>query len=192
MQRHSITYLIRTAALLLSCFFVLAACENDQREVDKLFSRKVMLEEAIQIESYLSEKGIVKAKLTSPYMLRRTADSAYMEFPRSLHVDFYDTTSRIESILDARYAKYFEFERKVLLRDSVVVISMLNGDTLRTSELWWDQNKQEFYTTKPARIHQRTQTLHAAQGLRAAQNLTWKEFYQATGHFLTSDSTFMQ
>lgn len=190
MQRHSKTYLLRTAALLLSCFFVLTACENDQREVDNLFSKKVLLEEAIQIESYLSEKGIVKAKLTSPYMLRRTGDSAYMEFPKALHVDFYDTTSRIESILDARYAKYFEFERKVLLRDSVVVISMINGDTLRTSELWWDQNKQEFYTTAPARIHQRTQTLNAAQGLRAAQNLTWKEFYQASGHFMTSDSTF--
>ncbi len=63
---------------------------------------------------------------------------------------------------------------KVLLRDSVVVISVLNGDTLRTSELWWDQNKQEFYTTAPARIHQRAQTLHAQQGLRAAQNLSWK------------------
>jgi LPS export ABC transporter protein LptC len=192
MQRLSLTYFLRTAALFLGCCFVLAACENDQQEVDKLFSRKIMLEEAKQVESYLSEKGIVKAKLTSPYMLRRTADSAYMEFPRSLHVDFYDSTSRIESILDARYAKYFEYERKVLLRDSVVVISMVNGDTLRTSELWWDQNKQEFYTNVPTRIHQRTQTLHAAAGLKAAQNLTWKEFYQATGRFLTSDSTFMQ
>ncbi|WP_315818713.1 LPS export ABC transporter periplasmic protein LptC [Paraflavitalea speifideaquila] len=125
-------------------------------------------------------------------MLRRTTDSAYMEFPKTLHVDFYDTTSRIESILDARYAKYFVNERKVLLRDSVVVISMVNGDTLRTSELWWDQNKQEFYTNVPTRIHQRTQTLHAGAGLKAAQNLTWKEFYQATGRFLTSDSTFIQ
>lgn len=192
MQRHSSTYFLRTAALLLGCFFVLTACENDQQEVDNLFKKKIMLEEATQIESYLSEKGIVKARLTSPYMLRRQADSAYMEFPKTLHVDFYDTTSRIESILDARYAKYFEYDHKILLRDSVVVINTVNGDTLRTSELWWDQNKEEFYTTAPARIHQRTQTMFAREGLRAAQNLSWKEFNKASGHFLTTDSTFMQ
>lgn len=192
MQRLRTTYFLRAAALVLSCCFVLAACENDQQEVDNLFRKKILLEEAIQIESYLSEKGIVKAKLTAPYMLRRQADSAYMEFPRSLHVDFYDSTTRIESILDARYAKYFEYDRKILLRDSVVVINTINGDTLRTSELWWDQNKEEFYTTAPARIYQRTQTMYAAGGLRAAQNLSWKQFNQASGHFLTNDSTLMQ
>lgn len=192
MQRHTITYFLRTAALLLGCFFVLTACENDQQEVDKLFTRKIMLEEARQIESFLSEKGVVKARLTAPFMQRRAIDSAYMEFPKSLHVDFYDSTTKIESTLDARYAKYFQYESKILLRDSVVVINVANGDTLRTSELWWDQNKQEFYTTAPSRIHQRTQTMFARQGLRAAQNLTWKEFNQASGTFLTSDSTFMQ
>ena len=190
MQWHNSTYFLRIAALLLSCFFLITACENDQREVDNLFTRKVMLEEAQQIQSYYSEKGIVKAKLTAPFMLRRTQDSVYMEFPKSLHVDFYDTLSNIETILDARYAKYFEYDRKILLRDSVVVINLKNGDTLRTSELWWDQNKQEFYTTAPARINQRTQTMFAQNGLRAAQDLSWKEFNQARGTFLSSDSTF--
>lgn len=192
MQSLFKTYFFRAAALVLGCCFVLAACENDQQEVDNLFRKRIMLEEAKQIESYLSEKGVVKAKLTSPYMLRRQADSAYMEFPQTLHVDFYDSTTRIESILDARYAKYFEYERKILLRDSVVVINTVNGDTLHTSELWWDQNKEEFYTTAPARIYQRTQIMYAAKGLRAAQNLTWKEFNGASGQFLTTDSTFMQ
>jgi LPS export ABC transporter protein LptC len=189
MQWHNSTYYLRTAALLLGCFFLITACENDQQEVDNLFTRKVMLEEAHQIQSYYSEKGIVKAKLSAPLMLRRTQDSIYMEFPKSLHVDFYDTLTNIETILDARYAKYFEYDRKILLRDSVVVINLKNGDTLRTSELWWDQNKQEFYTTAPARINQRTQRMFARQGLRAAQDLSWKEFNQASGDFLSSDST---
>ncbi|MBO9566881.1 MAG: LPS export ABC transporter periplasmic protein LptC [Niastella sp.] len=193
MQALRTAYLFRAAALLMSCCFVLTACENDQQEVDNLFKKEIRLEEAKQIESYLSEKGVVKAKLVSPFMLRRTGDdSAYMEFPKTLHVDFYDTTSRIESILDARYAKYFERERKILLRDSVVVINTVNGDTLRTSELWWDQNKEEFYTTAPARILQRTQTMFAAGGLKAAQNLSWKQFNQASGTFVTTDSTLMQ
>lgn len=192
MQRHSLTYYFRMAALLLGGCFAMMACGNDQQEVDRLFSRKTMMEEATDITSYLSEKGVVKAKLTSPFMLRRPVDSAYMEFPKSLHVDFYDSLSRIESILDARYAKYFQYDAKVLLRDSVVVINMVNGDTLRTSELWWDQNKQEFYTTAPARIFQRTQRMYAQQGLRAAQNLSWKEFNKASGIVQTTDTSLMQ
>jgi LPS export ABC transporter protein LptC len=191
MQWHNSTYFLRAAALLMSCCFLMIACENDQREVDNLFTRKVTLEEATNIQSYYSEKGIVKAKLSAPLMLRRTQDSVYMEFPKSLHVDFYDTLSTIETILDARYAKYFEYDRKILLRDSVVVINIKSGDTLRTSELWWDQNKQEFYTTKPAHLNQRTQSIFAQQGLRAAQDLSWKEFNQASGNFLTSDSTLL-
>jgi LPS export ABC transporter protein LptC len=178
----------RIAALLMGCFFVLTACENDQREVDQLFSQEIKYEEAFKMESYLSEGGIVKAKLTSPYMKRREFDSAYMEFPKTLHVDFYDSTSKVETVLDARYAKYFQYEQKILLRDSVVVISHKNGDTLRTNELWWDQNKQEFYTTARALILQRGQHMNAKAGLRAAQDLSWYDFYDANGVMLVPAS----
>jgi LPS export ABC transporter protein LptC len=192
MRWHNITYSLRTAALLLSCFFVVAACENDQQEIDNLFTRKVMLEEAHQIESYYSDAGLVKAKLTAPLMLRRQQDSAYMEFPKTLHVDFYDDSTRIETILDARYAKYYEYDRKILLRDSVVVINIRTGDTLRTPELWWDQNKQEFYTNKPSHIHKPTERIFARSGLRAAQNLSWYDFYDASGQVQTPNDILPQ
>src|SRR5690349_18411080 len=177
MQSTSIRYYFFAAALLMGCFFVFSSCENDEKEVDALFKKKAAVEEAKNIESYLSQSGVVKAKLTSPYMLRvqqvqSQADTPYMEFPRTLHVDFYDDSTVIESTLDAKYAKYVEFNHKVLLRDSVLVQSIKNGDTLRTQELWWDQDKQEFYTDKPAHVYQRDKIIFAKDGLRAAQNLS--------------------
>ncbi|MFT3825962.1 MAG: LPS export ABC transporter periplasmic protein LptC [Chitinophagaceae bacterium] len=174
-------YSFRTAALLLGCCLLIQSCENDPQVVDNLFRKQVAVEEAFKVESYMSQDGKVKAKLTAPYMLRSQSDSAYLEFPRTVHVDFYKDSVTIESVLDARYAKYLEFMSKVLLRDSVVVINRITGDTLRTEELWWDQNKQEFYTDKPARINQRMGTSFAKTGLRAAQNLNWYEFYTNTG-----------
>jgi hypothetical protein len=136
----------------MGCFFVFSSCGNDKKDVDALFVKKAAVEEARNVESYLSQAGIVKAKLTSPYMLRVQAqsqvDSPYMEFPRTLHVDFYDDSTVIESTLDAKYAKYVEFNHKVLLRDSVLVQSIKNGDTLRTQELWWDEDKQEVRSVK--------------------------------------------
>jgi len=188
MQSTSITYYFITAALLMGCFFVFTSCENDEAEVDKFFKKKVAVEEAKNVESYLSQAGTVKAKLTSPYMLRVQADSPYMEFPRTMHVDFYNDSTVIESTVDARYAKYVEFDHKVLLRDSVLVQSIKNGDTLRTQELWWDQDKKEFYTDKPAHVYQRDKIIFAKNGLRAAQDLTSYTFYSSSGPMLVPNN----
>lgn len=173
-------YSLLVAAFLGSCFFI-SACENDINEVDDQFKKKIAVEEAFSVESYLSQEGKVKAKLVAPYMKRYMADSPYIEFPRSLHVDFYNDSIQLESTLDALYARHMEFERKVLLKDSVVVINKLKGDTLRTSELWWDQNLQEFYTDKTAYIYQKTGYSIARKGLRAKQDFSEWWQYEASG-----------
>lgn len=172
-----------TAALLTGCFFV--SCENDIKEVDKLMKKNAAVDEAINVTSYMSQNGQMKAKLTSPFMLRHQQDSAYMEFPRTLHVDFYNDSTIIESILDSKYARYREYEKKVFLRDSVVVINIIKKDTLKTDELWWDQNKEEFYTDKHVEIRQPDKTIYGT-GLRAGQDFSWYDIYHITGVVLTS------
>lgn len=188
--RH--TKYLFAAALFMGCFFVLAGCENDPEVVKNLFTKKVGIEEADQVVSYLSQDGYVKAKLSAPYMKRfLQTDSSYLEFPRTLHVDFYDSLGTRESYLDADYGKYFEQDRKVLLEDSVLVINIKNGDTLRTQKLWWDQNKSEFYTDDTAYIYQPDKVILAAKGLQASQNLTNIKFFYSSGVLAVpkSDST---
>jgi LPS export ABC transporter protein LptC len=177
-------------ALAMGCF-CMSACENDVKKVDELLRKKTGVEEATKIESFLSQDGTMKAKLTAPYMLRYIVDSPYIEFPRTLHVDFYDDTAKVESTLDARYAKYTESERKVYLRDSIRVINILKGDTLKTQELWWDQNKQEFYTDKDVEIREKTRTIYG-KGLRAAQNFSEYTIYKIYGTVLTSSSGILE
>ncbi len=48
----------------------------------------------------MSENAKVKAKLTAPYMRRSEMDSPYVEFPNTLHVDFYNDSLKIESVMD--------------------------------------------------------------------------------------------
>src|SRR5689334_14359384 len=171
MQSKRTTYYFFAAALLVGFVSMLSSCENDPKVVDDLYKKQIAIEEGKNIESYMSQQGKVKAKLTAPYMLRYQADSPYIEFPRTLHVDFYDDSTEIESTLDARYSKYVEYDHKVLLRDSVLVLNIKNGDTLKTQELWWDQDKQEFYTSKPANIFQPDKIIFAKYGLKATQDL---------------------
>src|SRR5687767_9462033 len=92
-------YAIFMAAFITSCLFV--ACENDIKEVDELLRKQTGVEEATDITSYMSQQGLIKAKLRAPYMLRYQSDSPYVEFPRTMHVDIFDDSTKIESTVDA-------------------------------------------------------------------------------------------
>ena len=182
-MRCLLRYVMMPAAFLISCLFV--SCENDIKDVNEFMKKQTGIEEAKDVTSYMSQQGLVKAKLRSPYMLRYQADSPYVEFPRTLHVDFFDDSTKIESTVDALYARYREYESKVLLRDSVVVINIEKGDTLRTNELWWDQTTEEFYTDKPVRIYQKDKTIFG-KGLKAKQDFSSYDIFDITGTVLTS------
>lgn len=179
--RRSVHLTIPYSALLLIPFF-LSSCENDPEEVKRLTEKVELREEAKTIESYLSQEGVMKAKLIAPLMYRYQRDTVYTEFPNSLHVDFYGDSVKIESWLTAKYGIYYDNLNKVFLRDSVTVINM-EGDTLRTPELWWDQNSQKFYTDKPARLDGKDKHLTGTQGLEATQDLKIIQFKYPIGPF---------
>lgn len=160
--------LIMAAALMIG----LAACSNSEEEIDAATGKRVTIEKAVRLDSYMSQEGKAKARLTAPVMFRYQLtypDTPYMEFPKTLHVDFFDDSTQLESTLDARYAKYFENQKKVYLRDSIVAINKIKGDTLYCEDLWWDQNLEEFYTLKPVRIRTKTEIINGT-GMRADKN----------------------
>jgi len=181
-------YFLYAAALLTSCCFV-CSCENTQEEIDALTKTKVMQEEATGILGYLSQDGKMKANLTAPLMLRVMADTQYVEFPRSLHVDFYDDSTKIETWLDSKYGKYFENYNKVYLRDSVVVIT-IKGDTLRCHNLWWDQNKGIFFTDSVATYRSPGNDITGGKGMEATQDLKTVKFKFPLGTVQINESGF--
>ncbi|MEI6947458.1 LPS export ABC transporter periplasmic protein LptC [Paraflavisolibacter sp. H34] len=167
------------AAILGSCLFVWG-CENDPAEVNAWNEKKVMLEEAKKVEAIFSQEGNLKAQLTAPRMLRYQADTVYVEFPNTLHVNFYDSSGKLESQLDARYGKYFESRNRVFLRDSVVAYN-IKGDTVRSPELWWDQNTKKFYTDKTVRITQADKRIVGGKGFEAEQDMSAYDIMEPTG-----------
>jgi LPS export ABC transporter protein LptC len=160
-------------AALIGCFFF-CACENKMEDVDRFSKKEVSVEEGTNIESYLSNGGVLRAKLTAPLLLRHQAEVPRVEFTRSLHVDFYDSLKQVESQLFAKYGEYKENENKVFLRDSVVVFNV-KGDTLKTSQLYWDQSKQIFYNEVPTLVIQgrNQQRIISQKGIVADQNFKW-------------------
>lgn len=181
------------AAILPGCFFVYG-CENDVNEVRELGRKRANVEEGRNIESWLSMNGRMRAHLTAPILLRSQTDSGQRsEFPQSLHVDFYnDSTKQIESQLFAKYGNYMETQAKVYLRDSVVIFNT-KGDTLFAEDMYWDQNTQEFYTNRRATVVRdfgRTR-FTPLKGLRAVQDFSKVSFFeiQNGSYFFIPDST---
>lgn len=151
-------------------FVLLSSCENTDKEIQEMNSRGLGVEEIKNADINYTIGGKAKAKLLSPLMLRVQMNVPYVEFPNTLHVDFFNDTAGVDSRLDARYGKYLELESKVFLKDSVVVINVL-GDTLYCDELWWDRSRvgSEFYTDKPVRIRRKMEVINGT-GMQAAQD----------------------
>ena len=160
-------------------FFI--GCENSDKELKDFNSRALGIEEAKNVDVNYTIGGRIKARLLSPVMLRVQDTMPYVEFPKTMHVDFYNLDTVIESKLDARYGKYYEAQSKVFLKDSVRVINV-KGDTLYCDELWWDRNRTgtEFYTDKPVKIRTRTETLNGI-GMESGQDFKNYHIIQVTG-----------
>lgn len=176
---------------LLSSVFFFSSCENDLEDVNRDNSPKPNVEEAYNIQSFLSQNGNLRAKLVSPFMLRYAMDTSYLEFPKTLHVNFFDSLDNVESQVDALYGKYFETRSQVYLRDSVVVFNV-KGDTLRTPDLWWDQNSKKFYTDKFIRLRTKDKRLYGGKGFQADQDLNNWTIFQPTGILIVPDSMMAQ
>jgi hypothetical protein len=158
-------------------------CENKQKDIDTWTKKVSLTEEAVNIESMLSQNGQLRATLKAPLMRRVFEDTVYAEFPKTLHCDFYNANNQVESSLDCKYGKYFENLGKVYLRDSVVVITV-KGDTLKSPDLWWDQNLKKFYTDKYATYHAPGKQLYGTIGLEATQDLSSIIFKRPVGTIL--------
>jgi len=177
-----------TKLWVIGCF-LLFACENDTKKIKELTETVVMKEEAVDVDSWMSQDGKMKARLKAPLMVRVTADTLYVEFPKGLHVDFYNDTAGIDTRLDSRYGKYYETLNKVYLRDSVLVVTV-KGDTLKSPDLWWDQNSKMFYTDKVAIYHGIGKSITGGKGLTATQDLSSVIFNQPFGTVQTSQNGF--
>ncbi len=162
-------------AVFTGCFF-LVGCEDMLSEGHAKFNQKdIAREEGKDVVITYSVSGKKKAILKGPVMYRIQDTVPYVEFPKNIHVDFFDVQDSLDSKLDAKYATYKESQSKVFLRDSVRIINA-KGDTLYCDELYWDRNHTgaEFYTDKKVRIRRKMEIIDGI-GMEARQD--FKEWY---------------
>ncbi len=184
------SFLIKTA-FITGCFFI-SSCENSLDQLNQFSSKRTGIEEAKGVKIIYSIGDKTISRITAPLMLRHQEVIPFIEFTKTIHADFFDDSLRIESKMDAHYARYTGSESKVFLKDSVVVFNT-KGDTLYCNELYWDRKRpgQEFYTDKPVRIRTKTQIIDG-DGLDAPQDFKSWHIINGRGIVRVSSTEFPQ
>jgi LPS export ABC transporter protein LptC len=107
-----------------------------------------------------SEDGKVKVRIYATEFVRNDfAKPPYTDIRKGLRMEFFDDSLQLESTLTAKYARFYEEKKSVLIRDSIIVRTK-KQEEIRTEELVWNQNIKKIYTEKPVQITTPTQVMY--------------------------------
>ncbi len=172
-----------TLNLIQGILFVLVfcGCRNDPQEIESLVGKQTLQEDKAEDVVFIySEEGKVKNRLFAKEFIRNeVAKPPYIDMRKGLKIESFNDSTEVESTLTARYARYYEQQGNVVIRDSIVVVNK-KGDMLTTEELVWNQKLKKFFTEKPVRIKTPTQIIHG-NGLEANEDFTWYQINNIKG-----------
>lgn len=173
-----------TRTLLPGIVFLMiftASCKNDPKEIDRLVNKNTIQEDiAHDVTIIFSKNGNTTARLYAKEFIRNEiAKPPFTDLKKGIKIEFFDDSLRVESTLTALYARYYEQQGNILIRDSIVVVNK-KGERLQTQELIYNQSIKKFYTEKFVRIHTLTQVMFG-DGLEANEDFTWYEIKHPKG-----------
>lgn len=132
-------------ALAVTMFF---SCESNFKKVQKLNQKSFAPSgQADTINLVYTDSGKVKAILISPKMIDYgTLENPYTEFPKGIKVTLLNENNQ-KSFVDADYAVSYKKTNLIDLQGNVKITSS-NGAVLETSQLYYDQKNEWFFTEK--------------------------------------------
>ncbi|NLA15001.1 MAG: LPS export ABC transporter periplasmic protein LptC [Bacteroidales bacterium] len=138
----------------LAAMFV--SCKNRVTTVGSLHNPDSIPTQKVEnMEGWQVEDGIVRGRLTAPYMEKYTrGDDPYEVFPHSFLVEAYTPEGEMETIITADRAMHRTGEEQIWVATGHVVIkNLLKEQTMETDTLYWDQQKKTIYTHCYVRLY---------------------------------------
>jgi LPS export ABC transporter protein LptC len=157
--------------LIIPGVFCIVACENDIEIINSLTNTNNLPElKGKKVETLYSDSGKVKMQLNADEILQfGKAERPYIEFPKGIHVIFFDDSLKVESEIIADYAKYFTDEKLWEARGNVIALNNTSGEKLNTEELFWDETQQRIYSNSFSRIENKDGVFYGQKGFETNQ-----------------------
>jgi LPS export ABC transporter protein LptC len=136
---------ISVMALAVTLLF---ACESNFSQIQKInISEMMPTGDADSIHLKYSDSGVVKSILKAPKMLDFGAvNYPFTEFPKGIHLTLLDEKNQA-SFVEAQYSITHKETGIIDLRNNVRLTSP-QGQVLETSQLYYDQKNEWFFTEK--------------------------------------------
>ena len=158
--------------LIFSWLFT--ACENDIEKINFLSNSNDYPDVIVHdIETIYSDSAKVKVKMIAKVLKQyNNAEKPYSEFPKGIHVFFFDDSLQLESEIKANYAIYYNEEKLWHAKGNVIARNLKSKEQLESEELFWNEEKEEIYSESFTKIVNENGTFYGENGFKSDQSLT--------------------
>lgn len=170
------SYLFFICSLMLA----LASCENDPEEVNLVGAvANGPVQSGKDVELIYSDSARIKVKLFAPQLDKYEGDNPRNELPQGVKVEFYDDRMQVKTKLTANYGIQYEREKKVEVKNDVVVVNE-KKEQLNTEHLIWDEQTRKIYTDAFVKITTANEVIFG-EGLEATEDFSYYEIKNIKG-----------
>ncbi|WP_231372708.1 LPS export ABC transporter periplasmic protein LptC [Aureivirga sp. CE67] len=163
---------------------MLFSCGNSNKELnDFLANKNLPIRVGENIHDIHQDSGFVNYKMETPllYDYENRKEHPYYEFPKGITITSYrkggDSTK-----ITGNYAISFQKTGVAEIRGNVVVNNYKENSILKTSQLYWDQKEDLFYSDKKFVLYRDKDTI-IATGFESKGDLSKLETRNNTGSF---------
>ena len=134
--------------------------------------------------TWLSDSGRVVMKMESD--VQSNFENGDREWPDGFFIRWYDRLGNLKSSFSANYVYFTKAENLYRAEGDVIVKSFENNDELNTEELFWDMEKETFYTDKFVTIKSDDE-VHTGEGMESNEDFTEYRILKPNGTFTLED-----
>jgi LPS export ABC transporter protein LptC len=178
------TILNMVTIFIVTMFF---SCESDIKKVQQLNETNFLpTGEADTINLKYTDSGQIKSILKSPKMLDYSSIlNPFTEFPKGIHVTLFDNKGNTTTIV-SDYAISYKKTSIIDLQGNVTISSQ-NGKKLETSQLYFDQKNEWFFTEKQFKYTDENGGYLEGPGVDFSKDFKIFNMQQSSGEVNTSD-----
>jgi LPS export ABC transporter protein LptC len=171
-------------ATVVMLFYFFASCAGEKKEmVEVMFDPETSytLKET-NVETLVSDSGITRYKIiTDTWLIFSKASEPYWYFPDGVYVEKFDTVFNVEARMQADTARYYQ-RRNLWQLDGNVDISNIDDVRLETSQLFWDQHKEIFYSDSFVVIT-KGEDVNTGVGFLSNKDISEYKIFNSTANF---------
>lgn len=156
--------------IILALLSMLFSCENKDIEIIQLEEKALPIQTTEDVEIIYSTSGRPDFQLNAPVMDQYEGEEPYMEMPKGVKIQIFDSLMEVSSQLTANYAIDLKYADRMEAKEDVVVINN-KGEQLNTEHLIWDKKTAKITSNVFVKITTQNEII-TGEGLESNQDFT--------------------